>query len=352
MCLGTEMENFMKKKYSFYGVLSIAFLFILVIFLFPRIQNQKTLSSNPITKSSFLLDTIVTVTIYDSDDMELLEDCLNLCKEYENLFSKTIETSEISRINHRSSDTSEIILSQATKELIEKGLYYSDLSDGAFDITIEPLASLWDYKAKEPHAPDSSSIQTALTFIDYKNISLSDNTLKLYSPNTCLDLGGIAKGFIADKMKAFLVDRGVKSAIINLGGNILCIGGKLDGSPFNIGIQKPFQERNETVAAVAIKDMSVVSSGIYERYFIENDILYHHILNPKTGYPYENNLISVSIISPFSVDGDGLSTTCFALGLTKGMELINDLDGIYAIFITDDHVLHYSDNFDEILVKE
>lgn len=153
-------------------------------------------------------------------------------------------------------------------------------------------------------------------------------------------------------MKEFLVEHGVKSAIINLGGNILCIGQKPDGSPFRVGIQKPFQERNETVATVAIQDMSVVSSGIYERYFIKDDKLYHHILNPKTGYPYENNLISVSIISSLSVDGDGLSTTCFALGLTKGMELVNELDGVYAVFITDDNVLHYSDNFDEILIKE
>ncbi len=106
------------------------------------------------------------------------------------------------------------------------------------------------------------------------------------------------------------------------------------------------------MATVAIQDMSVVSSGIYERYFIKDDKLYHHILNPKTGYPYEDNLISVSIISSLSVDGDGLSTTCFALGLTKGMELVNELDGVYAVFITDDNVLHYSDNFDEILIKE
>lgn len=338
----------MKKKYIV-SCLCISFLCILIILLFFRIQ-KKEVFKDPITKSSFLLDTIVTVTIYDSDDMELLENCLSLCEEYENLFSKTIDTSEISEINHRSSDTSKITVSQDTKALIEKGLYYSKLSDGAFDITIEPLAALWDYK--EAQIPDASSIQKAVASVDYRNISLSQDILTISSPDTHLDLGGIAKGFIADKMKEFLVEHGVKSAIINLGGNILCIGQKPDGSPFRVGIQKPFHERNETVATVAIQDMSVVSSGIYERYFIKEDKLYHHILNPKTGYPYENNLISVSIISSLSVDGDGLSTTCFALGLTKGMELVNELDDVYAVFITDDNVLHYSDNFDEILIKE
>ncbi|HHX11411.1 MAG TPA: FAD:protein FMN transferase, partial [Clostridiales bacterium] len=124
---------------------------------------------------------------------------------------------------------------------------------------------------------------------------------------------------------------------------------KPDGSPFNVGIQMPYADRNETIAAMEISDMSVVSSGIYERYVTIEGKSYHHILDPKTGYSFENNLISVTIISPYSVDGDGLSTTTFALGLDKGMELIDGLPDTYAIFITDDYKLHYSKGFEEAI---
>ena len=161
-----------------------------------------------------------------------------------------------------------------------------------------------------------------------------------------LDLGGIAKGYIADRLKDYLSQNGVTSAVIDLGGNILCLGGKSESDGFRIGIQQPFADRSETVSVVNIRDKSVVSSGIYERYIkAEDGTLYHHILNPQTGYSYENDLLGVSIISDKSVDGDGLSTTAFALGLSEGMKLINSMDGVEAIFITKDEKLHYSENF-------
>ena len=150
-------------------------------------------------------------------------------------------------------------------------------------------------------------------------------------------------------MKAYLKEKGVNSAVINLGGNVLCVGSRPDGSPFKIGLQKPYATHTETVAALDITDMSVVSSGVYERHFIKDGVNYHHILDPSTGYPYENGLIQVSIISPLSVDGDGLSTTCFALGLEKGMELIDGMDGIYAVFMTEDGTLHYTEGAEGFL---
>lgn len=126
------------------------------------------------------------------------------------------------------------------------------------------------------------------------------------------DLGAIAKGYIADQVKEFLIDKGVGSAIINLGGNVLCLGSKPGGQAFKVGIQKPYADRNETIAIMELSDMSVVSSGVYERFFVKDGVSYHHILNPATGYPLDYGLISVTIISEKSVDGDGLSTTCFA----------------------------------------
>ena len=141
--------------------------------------------------------------------------------------------------------------------------------------------------------------------------------------------------------------------IINLGGNVLCIGGKPDGSSFKIGIQKPFADRSETIAVMDIKDKSVVSSGVYERCFEQNGTLYHHLLNPRTGYPYDNGLIAVTIISDNSVDGDALSTTCFALGLEDGMKLAESLDNVQAFFVTSDYKIHYTKDFqNEITVTE
>jgi thiamine biosynthesis lipoprotein len=166
-----------------------------------------------------------------------------------------------------------------------------------------------------------------------------------------IDLGGIAKGYIADRLKEYLVGEGVTGGIIDLGGNILCIGGKTEQEDFKIGIRQPFADRNETIASVSIRDKSVVSSGVYERYIqTEDGKIYHHILDPRTGYSYENGLLGVTIISDKSVDGDGLSTTVFALGLEDGMKLVESLDGVEAAFVTEDEKVTYSKDF-ELLSK-
>jgi len=151
-------------------------------------------------------------------------------------------------------------------------------------------------------------------------------------------------------MKDFLLEQGVKSAVINLGGNVLCVGQKPDGTPFKIGLQKPYADRNETIETLNINDMSVVSSGVYERHFVKDGVNYHHILNPGDGYPYDNGLVSVTILSELSADGDALSTTCFSLGLKKGMELLDSTDGAYGVFITEDGEVSYSQGAREFLV--
>jgi thiamine biosynthesis lipoprotein len=185
-------------------------------------------------------------------------------------------------------------------------------------------------------------------------VKLDGNTLTFLSPDTTIDLGSIAKGYIADRMKDYLTESGVEGAIINLGGNVLCVGERTNHQPFRIGLQKPFADYATVFADLNIDDMSVVSSGVYERHFEKNGVNYHHLLNPKTGYPYQNGLVSVTIVSPRSVDGDVLSTTCFSMGLDKGLELINSMDGIYAYFITDDYKLIYSDGAEAFIdeIKE
>ncbi len=315
-------------------------------------QSIFTRKIEPVTKSSFMLNTFVTVTLYDKDDIEVLNGVLELCKSYENVFSRTIEDSEIYKLNHRAKGDQTMTLSKDTADLLQAGLHYSERSGGAFDITIEPLSSLWDFTAETPVIPPENQIEEAVKKVNYKNIKVTGDQVTFLSPDTSIDLGAIAKGYIADRMKDYLLENGVNSAVINLGGNVLCVGTKPDGTPFRIGLQKPYADRNETIAQLSVDGKSVVSSGVYERHFVKDGVNYHHILSPKDGYPYENGLVSVTIISDLSVDGDGLSTTCFALGLTDGLELLNSTDGVYGIFITDDYEIHYSDGAEAFLVKE
>lgn len=289
-------------------------------------------TKEPLSTTGFYFDTVITITLYDSKNEELLNTCFDYCKDYENTVSRTIKTSDISKINHAKGQPVEV--SDTTIELVEKGIEFAELTDGAFDITIAPLMELWDIKNNSGNVPSESDITEALSHVNYKNIVIEGNVVTLTDPNAAIDLGGIAKGYIADQLKQYLLSEGVTSAIINLGGNVLTVGEKPDGTPFNIGIQKPFDKQNATITSVSVKDSSVVTSGSYERYFQVDDTIYHHILNTETGYPCNNGLLSVTILSEESIDGDALSTACFALGLDEGRKLIESLDDIDAIFVT------------------
>lgn len=304
-------------------------------------------SSSFLSKSSFLLNTIVSINIYDKQDEKLIDGCFDLIAKYETIYSRTDNSSELYALNHKTAPHKGLAyqISDEMSALLQYGLYYSKLSGGAFDISVAPITSLWDFTAVNPKVPQGVDIANALPNVNYKYIQLNDKEVAFLKPGVAIDFGAIAKGYIADKVKEYLLSNGVKSAMINLGGNVLCVGGKPGATPFKVGIQKPFANRNETIAIMEISDLSVVSSGIYERFFTLNGVSYHHILNPETGYPYDNNLVSVTIISKASVDGDGLSTTCFALGLEKGLELIKSLNDTYAVFITKDYDIYYSEGF-------
>lgn len=323
----------MKNKQITASVLAVIFLCTLLM------TGCATKKTEPISTTAILFDTVISIEIYDTDDSSILEECIALCHHYEDTLSRTIDTSEISQIN--AATGAPVTVSSDTLELIQKGLSYGELSDGNFDITIAPLITLWDFKNNSGIVPTPEDIETAKSHVNYKNVIIEGNTVTLKDPEAAIDLGGIAKGFIADKLKGLLEEKGIKHGIISLGGNILTIGDKVDGSAYHIGVKKPFEE-NTAITSVNVVDQSVVSSGVYERYFKKDNTLYHHILNPFTGYPYDNGLLGVTIVSDASIDGDALSTTCFALGLEQGLVLIESLEHTEAIFITDDYELHYS----------
>lgn len=324
----------MKLKQLLAGALSAAFL------ISGCSMSSKT---EDLTYTDTLFDTVISVQILEPADKDVLKGVEKLCKKYDTQLSMKNKDSEIYKINHADGEFVEV--SEDTITVIEKGLYYGKLSKGAFDITIGSVSELWDFHSEDSKVPSKSKINKAQEQVNYKNIVIKENRVKLNNPKARIDVGAIAKGYIADRVKDYLKDNGVKHAVINLGGNVQTIGSKTDGSDYNIGIQKPFDESGNPITSVKVSDKSVVTTGIYQRYFKKDGKLYHHILDPSTGYPCENNLSSVTIITDSSLTADALSTTCFLLGYDEGMKLINLLDNVDAVFITNDNKIHYSENF-------
>lgn len=286
--------------------LSIIFLLNLMISFSGCQRNY-----SEINRSGTYFDTIITITLYDKDQSSYLDGCMKLAEKYENYFSTTIPTSDIAKIN--SSAGSPVEVHQDTIDIIKKSIEYSEMTDGRFDITIGKLSSLWQKAIKTKTVPDADAIESARQTVDYKNIKISGKSVKI-ALGQAIDLGGIAKGYIADKMASYLKKHGVKSALINLGGNVYCMNEKPDGSKYNVGIKKPFSKTGEVASSFECANKSVVTSGVYERYFSKDGINYHHIINPKTGLPCFNGLYSVTVISDKSTDGDALSTALFFLG--------------------------------------
>ena len=311
-----------------------------------------TVINDPVTVAGFKLNTYVAISGYTSNSTkDTLNECLNLCDKYELMFSRTLTDSILYKVNNRETNR----IPKELAELIQKGIEMGDLSDGAFDITIGSVSSLWDFTADNPKVPNATDISNALNYIDYTKIALTpvnddseDYTIGM-PEGFIIDLGAIAKGYIADRLKDFLIEKNINNAVINLGGNVLCVGGKKNNASFNIGIKKPFTQSEETLMTVKLNNKSAVSSGTYERYFNEDSNFYHHILNPTTGYPYNNGLTQVTIISDQSIDGDCLSTTCFVLGLEKGLELIETLENTEAVFVMADGDIIYSSGMQDYI---
>ena len=284
------------------------------------------------TRVGFYLDTVITLTAY-TDRPELLEKGLELCGEYEKKLSRTIEGSDVWRINHADGET--VTVFPETAEILQTAVQVSEWSDGAFDISIAPASVLWDFTSGEQKIPEAEEIEAAAGKIDYRKILIEGCDVTL-PEGMMIDLGGIAKGYIADAVRKYLEGEGIRSAILNFGGNIVAIGLKPDGSPWKVGIQDIDGATGETMTISLNYGGSTVTSGIYERGFTVDGITYHHILSSETGWPVQNELASVTIFTDSSMLGDALSTAAFALGTEKGARLIESIDGAEALFIARD----------------
>ena len=254
------------------------------------------------TLNDFYFDTVVSIRFDAGENGDDLTDgCRSICDEIEHIFSRTSEESELYAVNHRDSDRVEV--SAPLAEVVQTGLDYYRISDGRFDITIAPVAELWDFHGDDPVLPQEEEIQNALRKVDGSSVHVEKEGDAWYltfdHPDTMLDLGGLAKGYAADRLTEYLKSQGVTSGLVNLGGNVAAIGAKADGSPWKVGIQN------------------------------------HHILDPATGYPVSNGLWGVTIISDSSLQGDALSTVCLLIGQEEAMDLIRQTDGVQAVFVDD-----------------
>ncbi|MCR5420219.1 MAG: FAD:protein FMN transferase [Lachnospiraceae bacterium] len=297
-----------------------------------------------ITRTGFYFDTVITINIYDSNNEDILDKCFDMCSYYNNLFSKTVPDSDISKIN-KAAANEDIPVSAETIEILKYAQKYHTLTTD-FDITTEPLCELWKLSGENETLPQDKQIKELLPHINLMNLHINSENLTVSKTDSDLkvDIGALGKGYIADRLKDYMISKGIKSALISLGGNILTVGVKPNGDNFLIGIKKPFSQSNEVVKSLSICDMSVVTSGIYERYFTYDNKIYHHIMDPITGYPKDTDLYSATIISQSSLDGDALSTVCLLSGLKGSINLINKIPDTEAVFITGDNKLYYTDN--------
>lgn len=282
-------------------------------------------------------DTGVRICAYGEKDtctrglMRAYENCM----EYERLFSRTRADSDVSRINEAQGAWVEV--DERTAELVEAALAYCAASHGVFDITIGGASRLWDLKRGV--IPDKHALDEAMRHVDWHGVHVERGDgmarVRLEDPQAMIDLGGIAKGWIADALDYLLVHAGACGYVIDLGGNILVRGDKPDGSLWTVGLPDPAHGREKPSATIKLAGDSVVTSGIYERACMRDGVMYHHVLDPKTGMPIEVEYPAASVVCERSIDAEGFSTTLLALGLDKGRELAAEHPEILqAYFIT------------------
>ena len=297
-------------------------------------QNGSDISSAK--RSSFLMDTIVDIKVYGDKAEKIIDKSFARMNEIEDEMSRSKESSYISKINENAGQKA-VKVDEDTFRVIKKALEYAEITKGKFDPTIGPLVSLWGIGTKDARVPTDQEVSETSELVNYEWVKLNENErkVKLLHQNMKLDLGAIAKGYAADEVRKIMDKHNAVSAFVNLGGNVLVYNNKPDGTDWNVGIQDPRESRGSVAGSIEVVDKTIVTSGNYERYFREDGKLYHHILNPDTGRPSRNKLLSVSIITKDSFDADAISTSAYILGLDKGMELVNNMDNVEAIFITD-----------------
>ncbi|RCX11166.1 thiamine biosynthesis lipoprotein [Anaerobacterium chartisolvens] len=288
-------------------------------------------------QQSFLMGTVISEKVYGYNARKASAEAMARIGEIENTMTVNAQGSQAEALNEASGKKS-IRLDGDIIEVLETAKKYSSISGGAFDVTVGPLVKAWGISTEHFKIPEKEEIDELLSLVNYNDIYIDSNngTVRLAREGQAVDLGAIAKGYAADQTIEIYKRWGIKSAYINLGGNVSVLGKKPDGTLWRIGIQNPRAANGKIVGVINIQDKSVVTSGDYERFSEKDNVRYHHILDPHTGYPSGSGLMGATILADSSVAADALSTAVFVLGLEKGIELVESLEGVEAVFITED----------------
>ena len=328
---------------------------LLMIILFSGATVFSLFKEEEASTTVFLFDTIIKIKAYGNNSNAAVKSAVQRITEIENKMSAYKEDSEISNIN-KNGYKNDIVVSEDTFKVLEKSLYYSNITQGHFDITVKPLMDLWGFGTGEFNLPDEESIKNTISYVGYQHIRINPENLSVSVNHNKvgIDLGAIAKGYAGDEVIRILKENGIESAFVDLGGNIVVMGEKRqsiwqellnnifrrnqalgENKKWKIGIQDPVKQRGSPMAAIEVNNKAIVSSGAYERNFEYDGRLYHHIINPFTGYPAKSGLISVTIISEQSIEADALSTGVYVMGEDKGLKLIESIPGVEVIMIND-----------------
>lgn len=308
-------------------------------------ENGLPISEEPITRTETLLHTVVQLQVYHEGTEDIIQEAVDYMVEMEAQLSTNVKDSDVYRIN-KMAGIEPVEVRPETFDIIQRAIKIAEESVGLFDISIGALTNLWQIGSEDARVPSDEEIQEAIKHIDYKKIILDEEnmTVMLEDEGMALELGGISKGYIGSGVVDILRENNVTTAIVNLGGNVIVMGTSPNSDEgWNVGVQDPDEVRGEIVGTQRVKNAAIVTSGIYERYLEVDGHRYHHIMDPRTGYPLDNEISGVTVFAPTSFDGDSYSTALFLMGIDEGIEFINSKEGFEVAYIDKEGGVHLSD---------
>lgn len=343
------LEHYTVMVYDSNMKLSAAHL-ILVLFTFTFFLFASCSARGGTPRTEQVLGTVCTINAYTDGTDALYAELFARLTQIDNEFSVNKEASELSKVNDAAGDHA-VEVTDDVLFVLKTALRYAALSDGAFDPTIGPLVKLWGINTDHARVPSKQEIAMALPLVNWRNVAIDGSTVFLTQKGMALDLGGIAKGYAADEMVRILKVNNVHRAVIDLGGNIFVYGTKKDKSAWRVGIKDPDHDEGDPALVLSLDhDMTVVTSGVYERFFFQDGKRYHHILDTKTGYPAQSGLLSSTIVCGSSIQADALSTISFIWGPKKFNELLEKLDeDVKYVFISENHSVMASASLEQML---
>lgn len=330
----------MKTTLSNHRCAAAAFLIAVVLLTASACGND-----SPQRESRFVLGTTSTITVFDRTvPRGLIDRVFDRVSEIESRMSineSNWDDTELMRIN-RSAGRAPVAVSEDTFAVIEAGVRLSEATNGAFDITVGPLILLWGIGTPRERVPSEAEIEAVLPLIDYSRVELDAKARTVYLPleGMAIDVGGIAKGFAVEEAARLLRESGVQHAVLDFGGDIYTVGIRRDGDPWRIGLQNPDSGRGSIIGIINSSDNAVVTSGAYERFFVEDGHRYHHLFDVTTGHPARNSLTSVTAMANDAMVADVYSTAGYIVGLEDGLRLFNDSVEVEGIFVTEDRTVH------------